>query len=329
MASVKLRAAALLGIAALSLTACGSNASTPESSASSSEGASTVTFEDNNGEHTIDVPAKSVVATDNRTFETLDSWGVELSAAAVSLMPDTIGYTKDKDLVDLGNHREPDLEAVVAVEPDLIINGQRFTQYEKDFAKLAPEATIVALDPREDKPFGEELKRQTTVLGQIFQKEDEAKKLTDEFDKAVERAKAAYNKDQKVMGVITSGGNINYSAPSTGRTLGPLFDLLDMTPALEVEESSTDHQGDDISVEAIAKSNPDWILVMDRDAAISADEPEYKPAAELLKGSEALKNVTAAKEGNILVMPADTYTNEGIQTYTEFINEFADALEGK
>ncbi|GAA0201177.1 siderophore ABC transporter substrate-binding protein [Glutamicibacter creatinolyticus] len=329
MASVKLRCAALLGIAALSLTACGSNASTPESSASSSEGASTVTFEDNNGEHTIDVPAKSVVATDNRTFETLDSWGVELSAAAVSLMPDTIGYTKDKDLIDLGSHREPDLESVVAVEPDLIINGQRFTQYEKDFKKLAPEATIVSLDPREDKPFGEELKRQTTVLGQIFQKEDEAKKLTAEFDKAVERAKAAYNKDQKVMGVITSGGNINYSAPSTGRTLGPLFDLLDLTPALEVDESSTDHQGDDISVEAIAKSNPDWILVMDRDAAVAADEPDYKPAADLLKNSDALKNVTAAKEGNVLVMPADTYTNEGIQTYTEFINDFADALEGK
>ena len=26
-------------------------------------------------------------------------------------------------------------------------------------------------------------------------------------------------------------------------------------------------------------------------------------------------------------MPADTYTNESIQTYTEFLNDFADALE--
>ncbi len=68
---------------------------------------------------------------------------------------------------------------------------------------------------------------------------------------------------------------------------------------------------------------------MDRDAAVAADEPDYKPAADLLKNSDALKNVTAAKEGNVLVMPADTYTNEGIQTYTEFINDFADALEGK
>ena len=28
-------------------------------------------------------------------------------------------------------------------------------------------------------------------------------------------------------------------------------------------------------------------------------------------------------------MPADTYTNEGIQTYTEFFNALADALEAK
>jgi iron complex transport system substrate-binding protein len=28
-------------------------------------------------------------------------------------------------------------------------------------------------------------------------------------------------------------------------------------------------------------------------------------------------------------MPADTYLNEGIQTYTEFLNQFADALEAK
>ena len=329
MASMKLRAAALLSVAALSLTACGSASGDAADSTAPSAEATTVTFTDNNGEHTIEVPAKSVVATDNRTFETLDAWGVELSAAAVALMPDTIGYTSNTDIVDLGNHREPNLEAVVAVAPDLIINGQRFAQYEEDFQKLAPEATIVNLDPVDGEPFDEELKRQTTVLGQIFQKETEAEQLIADFDAAIERVKSAYDTEQTVMGVITSGGNINYSAPTTGRTLGPVFDFLGLTPSLVVENASIDHQGDDISVEAIADSNPDWLLVMDRDAAVGADDASYKPASELLSNSEALQNVTAAKEGNIVTMPADTYTNEGIQTYTEFLNDFADALEAK
>ncbi|MGV9194130.1 siderophore ABC transporter substrate-binding protein [Microbacterium sp. MC2] len=282
---------------------------------------------DNNGAHTIDLPLTSVVATDNRTFETLADWGVELTAAAVSLMPDTISYTTDSDIIDLGSHREPDLEAVVAVAPQLIINGQRFAQYHDDFVSLAPDAVILELDPRDGEPFEEELKRQTTVLGEIFGKQAEAKELNDALDAAIERAKAAYDKADTVMAVNTSGGEIGYLAPGVGRTLGPVFEFLGLTPALEVDDATDDHQGDDISVEAIAASNPTWILVMDRDAAVAADDPAYVPGAEILENSEALAGVTAVQEGNIIYMPADTYTNEGIQTYTEFLNAFADALE--
>ncbi|MFP3468050.1 ABC transporter substrate-binding protein, partial [Leifsonia sp. SIMBA_070] len=83
-------------------------------------------------------------------------------------------------------------------------------------------------------------------------KEAEAEKIEADFDAAVERVKAAYDTEDTVMSVITSGGEIGYSAPGNGRTFGPLYDLLGLTPALEVDESSTDHQGDDISVEAIA-----------------------------------------------------------------------------
>ncbi|CAO1654436.1 Iron ABC transporter substrate-binding protein [Salinibacterium sp. NYA9b] len=316
----------LVGVLALALAAC----STASPEAADSDGAeASVQFEDNNGSHTLATPFTSVVATDNRTFETLASWGIELSAAAVALMPSTISYTQDDSIIDLGNHGEPDLEAVVAVQPDVIINGQRFAQYHDDFAKLVPDAVIVELDPREGEPFDAELKRQTTVLGEIFGKQAEAEQLNADFDAAIERVNAAYNADDSVMAVITSGGEIGYSAPSVGRTLGPLFDIFDFTAALDVDDSSEDHQGDDISVEAIADSNPDWILVMDRDAAILADDPTYVQGSEVLENSEALSGVTAVQESNLVYMPADTYTNEGIQTYTEFFNALADALEAK
>ncbi|GHD81641.1 iron ABC transporter substrate-binding protein [Salinibacterium amurskyense] len=311
---------------ALALAAC--STATPETADSDGAEAS-VQFEDNNGSQTVATPFTSVVATDNLTFETLDSWGIELSAAAVALMPSTISYTQDDSIIDLGNHGEPDLEAVVAVQPDLIINGQRFTQYYDDFAKLVPDAVIVSLDPREGEPFDAELKRQITVLGEIFGKQAEAEQLNADFDASIERVNAAYNGEDSVMAVITSGGEIGYSAPSVGRTLGPLFDIFDFTAALAVDDSSEDHQGDDISVEAIADSNPDWILVMDRDAAILADDPTYVPGSEVLENSEALSGVTAVQESNLVYMPADTYLNEGIQTYTEFFNALADALEAK
>ncbi len=315
-----------LGIVSiLALAGCsGQAAATPEDSDPT---AGTVTVEDNHGTHEVATPPSSVVATDNRTFQTLSDWGVDLSAAAVSLMPDAVGYVQDEDLIDLGTHNEPDLESVVAVEPDLIINGQRFAQYYDDFAELVPDATVLELDPREGEPFDDELKRQVTVLGEVFAKQDEAKKLVDDFDAAVERAQKAYDDADTVMAVTTSGGDIGYIAPSVGRTLGPIFDILGLTPALEVREATDDHQGDDISVEAIADANPDWILVMDRDAVFAAETPDYVQAAEVLESSEALASVTAIKSDQIVYMPADTYLNEGIQTYTTFLNDFADALE--
>ena len=313
-------------VSALALTSCSTGQEETEDTAVASD---TVEVEDNNGTQTVDTPPASVVALDNRTFQTLSDWGVELSAGAVSLMPDTIDYTQDDSIIDVGTHREPDLETIVAVEPDLIVNGQRFAQYHDDIASLVPDATILELDPREGEPFDTELKRQVEVLGEVFGKQDEATELIEDFDAAVERVNAAYDEGDSVMAVNTSGGEIGYLAPGVGRTLGPAFDIFELTPALEVEGSSDDHQGDDISVEAIADSDPDWILVMDRDAAISAEEEGYETAENILTSSEALSKVTAVEDEQIVYMPVDTYTNEGIQTYTAFFDSFADALEAQ
>ncbi|WP_404445977.1 ABC transporter substrate-binding protein [Microbacterium marinum] len=313
-------------VTAIALAGC---ASTTEPAANEEETeSSTITVTDNHGEQTVNTPPQRVVATDNRTISLLDSWGVEIVAAPLDIFPEGLSYKEDgSEVINLGNHGEPDLEAVVAGDPDLIVNGQRFAGYYADFETLVPDATIVELDPREGEPFDEELKRQVTVLGEIFDKQDEAAALVADFDASIERVIAAYDASETVMGAITSGGEINYAAPTTGRTLGPVYDILGLTPALE-SDGSTDHQGDDISVEAVASSNPDWLLVMDRDAAVSVNTDEaYTPANDLIGSSEALQTVTAVAEGHVVYMPAGTYLNEGIETYTQFFNDFADALE--
>ena len=88
---------------------------------------------------------------------------------------------------------------------------------------------------------------------------------------------------------------------------------------------SSDHQGDDISVEAIAQSNPDWIFVLDRDAAVSSAS-EAVPAQDVIDNSPALKNTKAVSRGKIVYAPKDTYTNESIQTYLELFEILASKL---
>ena len=92
-----------------------------------------------------------------------------------------------------------------------------------------------------------------------------------------------------------------------------------------MDESSSDHQGDEVSVEAIAQSNPDWLFVLDRDAATSA-AAESVPAKDVIEKSPALQNTTAVSKGQIVYAPTDTYTNESIQTYIELFENLASVL---
>lgn len=310
--------------AGLTITGCSQTETTSSSSATSTQAAeaATVTVDTDNGPVEAPVNPESVVALDNRTFETLYDWGVKLKAAPRELMPETIGYKHDESIVDIGNHREPNLEAIVAAEPDVIIQGQRFAKYADDIKDLAGDTPFIDLNVRDGQPLDQELKRQTTQLGKIFNKNKEAEELNNKLDDAVAKAKEAYNPEEKVLAVNVSGGKIGFIAPEKGRAIGPLYPILGLTPAMEIENSSTNHKGDEVSVEAIAQSNPQWILVLDRDAATN-DAAASTPAKEVIENSEALKNVDAVKNGKVIYMPADTYTNESIQTYIEFLNELA------
>lgn len=309
---------------ALGLTACGGSGDSD--SQSSSGETDSIEVEDNFGTETVALPPQNVVATDNRTFETLCEWDVELAAAPKPLLPETVECWQGDDVVDIGNHREPDLEAIAGVEPSLVVNGQRFGDYHDQIAELVPDAAIVEFEPREGEDFFEELKRQTSAIGEIFDKTSEADSLNGGLDDAAQRVSDSYQEGDTVMAVNVSGGEIGYIAPGVGRTFGPLFDEFGFTPALEVEGASDDHQGDDISVEAIANANPDWLLVLDRDAGVKSitDSPE---ALSVINDSAPLKNVTAVKDGHVYVAPADTYTNESIYTYTEILNQISEQLE--
>ena len=319
--------AAIAAIAALGLAACSSGATTSQSSAASSETtqatqASSVSIDANDGTVEIKLPVTRAASLDNRTFEVLAQWDVPLVAAPKKLIPSTITAYNGEDIADVGMHRDPNLEALVAAEPDLIISGQRFSKYDAQIKELAPDVPLINLEPREGQPFDQELIREVTDLGEIFGKQAEAKQLVDDFNASIERAKNAYDGSSTVMAVDVSGGNIGYVAPGKGRTWGPVFDLLGLKPALEVEGATDSHTGDDISVEAIAQANPAWIFVLDRDAAITKDGSNT-PAETVINDNAALQNVAALQNKHVVYAPNDTYTNESIITYTEIFNSIA------
>jgi iron complex transport system substrate-binding protein len=337
------KSTAIMAAAVLMMTACSSPSSTTTGTTETTETAETtaavtskedltVEINDIHGPVTVPVNPQKVISLDNRTYETLSNWGIELVAAPKGVMPADSPYVTNESVLDIGNHREPNLEIIAAADPDLVIIGQRFASYYEEIKKLVPNAAVIDLNfdvsEEADKP-GENLvnglKDSTVALGKIFDKNKEAEQLTADFDQAIEAVKSAYNGTDTIMSVVVSGGNIGFSAPHSGRVWGPMYEVFGWVPALDIDNTTSDHQGDDISVEAIAQSNPDWIFVLDRDAAVSS-VTDAVPAQDVIDQSPALQNVTAVSEGHIVYAPADTYTNESIQTYLELFGDIAKAL---
>ena len=324
----KLLALSLSIIMLFSLTACNSNDT--ESNETPDTDVLTVEITDVHGTVTVPVNPERVISLDNRTFDTLAEWGVELVAVPKGVMPADSPYVLDESVLDIGNHREPNLEIIAAANPDLVIIGQRFASYYEEIKALVPNAVVIDLnfdvseeaDSQADN-FVNGFTDTTTALGMIFDKNEEAAQLVADFNQSIENVRTAYNGTDTVMSVIVSGGNIGYSAPGAGRVWGPMYEIFGWVSSLETENNTSDHQGDEINVEAIAQSNPDWLLVLDRDAGVSG---ESLPAQDIIDASPALQNTTAIREGNIVYAPDDTYTNESIQTYIKLFNDLAIAF---
>ena len=296
------------------------------------EAPATVEISDIYGTVTVPVNPQSVVALDNRTFATLEAWGVKLAAGPKAIMPEGLGYKTDDSVQDIGSHNDPNLEVIAAVNPDLVIVGQRFSGRYDEIKDLVPNAVVINLNfdvSVDAESAGDNLvngfKDFTIALGQIFDKNTEAAQLVSDFDNAIAKAKAAYDGSETIMTVIVSGGDIRFAAPRSGRVWGPLYEIFDWTSSLEIDSASADHQGDDISVEAIAQSNPDWLFVLDRDAATSSADGSL-PAQDVINNAPALQNITAVTENQIIVAPNDTYTNESIQTFTALFEAIANAM---
>lgn len=331
LARPSIRRSTAFGAVVASLALLAGCASTPATEAEPVETESAapvpteVTITDNHGEITVPVNPETVVALDNTSLQTLADWDIKLAAAPKGVMgtvwPE---YIDDEAVLDIGNHREPNLENLVAADADLVIGGYRFASHYDAIKDVAP--VTIEINSRDGEDHIAELARQTEILGQIFNHEDDAAALVDELNTAVKDAKTNYDGKATVAGLITSGGKINYAAPGEGRGVGSLFTTLGLVPAIETD-GSTDHTGDEISVEAIAAANPEWLIVLDRDGAFQEDG--YVAAKELIEGSEALKNVPAVQKGQIVYLDANFYLTEGIQAYTDLYQSvgtaFADA----
>ncbi|WP_343916405.1 ABC transporter substrate-binding protein [Agrococcus citreus] len=279
----------------------------------------TVSIASNLGQVDVQLQPERVAVLDNTAMETLLAWDITPVAIPTQLVsPDRFAaWVDDEAIADVGTHREPDFEALAEADPDLIIGGYRFGEYQDDLAAIAPTIDIAG-DEEHEGGWVESLRAQTTTLGQIFDREDEAAAIVAELDAAVDAATTAAEGRSVFLGIV-NGGKLDNGAERLSRMSEP----IGMTDVFSGDAGDI-HQDSGLAPETIAQADPEWVIVLDRDAAAGADDAQ--PARQVIEANPALAGTRFVQDGHVIYLEDDFYRTEGAQAYTRAFDQIAQSM---
>jgi iron complex transport system substrate-binding protein len=253
-----------------------------------SASANKIVVEHAQGTTTLAGTPKTVLTFDLATLDTLHALGVKVTGVPDSNIPDYLAQYRGGDYLKVGSLFEPDYEAVHAAQADLIVVAMRSSPSYEQLSQIAP---TVDLSIKPDN-FLEGTRANARLLGRIFGKEAEAEALVERLDASVSALRDAATDAGDALVVMTSGGKVTAYGP--GSRFGWVHDDLGIQPAVGDVEAAT--HGEAVSFEFVMQTNPDWLLVVDRDSAIGS----AGAAAAQTLDNELVGATSAARNGRIV-----------------------------
>lgn len=219
-------------------------------------------------------------------------------------------YVTDENIANLGNIKEADLEAVMACEPDIIFIGGRLSSSYDALCEIAP---VVYLATDVEKGLVESVRENAMTIASIFGKEDEIEEKMAGFDARIAELKAFADGKNALVGMCTSGSFNVLGNDGRCSIIGTEIGFENLG-----DGDVTATHGNESSFELVVDKNPDYIFVMDRDAAIGTDGAQL--AQEIME-NELVMQTDAYKNGNIVYLehPAVWYTAEGGITALDYM----------
>jgi len=275
------------------------------------------TVKHNQGETEIDGVPEKVVVFDLAALDTLGTLGVKVAGVPGSNLPPALRSYVADDAAKVGTLFEPDYEAVAALQPDLIIVGGRSSAKYAELARIAP--TIDLSTDRKD--FLASARSNVETLARIFGKEAEAKAKLDALDGSVATLREKAAAAGKAMVLLTTGGRMSAHGP--GSRFGIVYDDYGFKPA--AEKLDTGNHGQAMSNEFILEMNPDWLFVVDRDAAIGREGT----SAKQLLDNELVRQTTAWKKNQVVYLDAANWylVGGGLTAMQSSVDQILDALQ--
>lgn len=278
--------------------------------------ADTITIKTARGPETIPVNPQKLVVMDVAALDTLALLDIQPIGTAFPIYVsylDPVITNSDK----IGSLFDPNVEKIYSLSPDLIIVGSRSAKKKQILSQIAPTIDMTI--------WGTDIISQATArlsaYGALFQKQSEADKIATQLQQKFTVAKDTIKDKGNALILLVNGPKISvYGA--AGR-FGWIHNDLKIPEAFPKVEQAV--HGEAISPEFIVKANPDWLFVIDRNAAI---HQKGKTAQQKLDNALMRQTKSWQTQQILFLDPAAIYVaSGGIQSINLILDQVIDAFK--
>lgn len=259
-----------------------------------------------------------LVVYDMSLMQDLAALDVAIDGAPSGLRLDNLHSKTQPEPKNVGTVFEPDLEALNAMQPQAILIGSRMAEKYDALSSIAPTLDMTI----DTAKIYESSKQRLHDLGALFGKSDQAAKLQGDIDSLIDETKIL-TKDKGTGLVVMVNGN-KMSAYGDKSRYGFIHTVLDI-PMADNQIADARH-GQPVSFEYLQKTNPDWLFIIDRSAAIGEDGVGAKAVLD----NPLVAQTNAWSKDQVIYLSPDSYLAFGgyyqwIQDLTTIKTAFAGA----
>ena len=255
-----------------------------------------VTIATAQGDVTLPAGPERVAVMDMAALDTLAALEVQPVARPEPILVDYLPGLQQVEAA--GTLHEPDLETLARLGPDLIIIGGRSAPQMASVSRVAQ-----SIDMTVGTDLMADAKSRIEAYGTLFDRQQQAAELIASLDEQIAELQDAGD-DQTALVILTNGPKM--STYGRGSRFGWIFDATGLDEAVTGLQATT--HGDAISHEFISRANPDWLIVIDRGAAIGEDSQSARATLD----NALVRQTTAWEQQQVIYMnPSDTYISAG------------------
>lgn len=317
----------MLALFTFALAACSSDEEKSQDTGTKEEA---VTIQGSNGEVTLDKPAKKVVVLEWTYAENLLALGIQPAGMAdMELYGDYVNIEPQLDdtVVDVGGRQEPNLEAIAALEPDLIIGVNfRHDTMLADLELIAPTVIFNPYPEDESIDLYEEMETTFKEMAKAVGKEDKAKEVLADLEKVYEeKAAEVAAADLKTKDTILTLAYTGAQAPEI-RVFTP-----NSMASIIIEKIGLKnvHQPDQFEVFGSSTLNVEGLTKYENANYMFTVPDEDNIYENQLKGNAVWENLAFVKEDRTYDLGASTWLYGGPLSAKTLVNQITDVLVNK